>query len=113
MLMQKKYAAIILSVLFVFSSALAAYRDCTQADHHVDFAAEHHEAPSIRCPDGFLSSSNQAAPSMEPRRKWSRALPAISANIASTALSTRFEDHPFFEPFSQQGLFRFQEVFRL
>ena len=112
--MRKTYAAIFLCVLFVFSNALAAYSDCAPADHHVDFGAEHHEAPSIHCPDAYLSSTNQAAPITEPRsKKLSRALPAVHAEIASAVLLSRFEDHPFFERFSQQGLFRFKEVFRL
>lgn len=113
--MNKKYVVFVLSVLVVVFGALAAYVDCSQAATHHDLMADH-ETPEIHCLDSFLNSSNQSASTIQShRRNLSKItiLPTMQDKRDSFALLARFTDYPFREPFSHQGLFRFEKVFRL
>lgn len=113
--MKKKCAVFVLSFLVVIFGALAAYVDCSQAATHDDFNAGH-ESPAIHCPDAFLNSSIQSVSTIQSHsRNWSKIkiLPTIQEKRDSFALLARFTNHPFREPFSHQGLFRFEKVFRL
>ena len=114
-IMGKKCAAFIPSLLLVISlgGALAGYRERAQAAHHFDLSAEH-EAPSIHCPEGFLNSNIQAAWTIQSHRSnLNKVLPSIHEKIDSVVSVVWFKDHPSWEPFSQQGLFRFEQVYRL
>lgn len=111
--MRKKCAAAILLLLLVMSGALAAYAECSEeANHHV-FGAEH-EDPAIHCPDVYLNSNIQAPSTIKSRsRERSEVSPGIHEKLDSVVLVARFKARPIWEPYSQQGLFRFEEVFRL
>ena len=113
--MQKKCAVVVLSLLVIIFGALAAYVDCSQAATHHDLIADH-DGPKIHCLDAFLNSSIQFVSTIQsPPRNWSKIkiLPTIQENRDSFAPLARFTNHPFREPFSHQGLFRFEKVFRL
>jgi hypothetical protein len=112
--MRKKRAVAILSLLLVIlSGALAVYSECAQAAHHLDVGAEH-ETPSIHCPDVFLNSNIQTASTIQsPSRNLGKVLPSIHGKIDSVVSVARFKDHPFWDPISQQDLFRFEQVYRL
>ncbi len=112
--MRKKRAAAIPSLLFfILLGALAVYGECAQAANHPDLAAEH-EASLNHCPDVFLISNGRAASAIQFHNGNLKALPSIiSEKIDSVVSRAWFKDHPFWEPFSQQGLFRLEEVYRL
>lgn len=111
--MENKLAATILSVLVVVFGALAAYGECSQLAAHHEFGAEH-EAPSIHCPDALLISNIRVASTVQSYRKnLSEIPPHIDEKIDKFVSVDRIDDHPFREPFSHQGLFRFEEVYRL
>lgn len=107
-----KVRSVIFCLLFILATALALYSECAQAADHVDFGAEH-EAPSMHCPDAFLLSNSQAALTIRSHsRNLSEVLPSIQQKFDSLVSVARFKGHPFCKPFSQQGLFRLQEVYR-
>lgn len=113
--MKKKYAVFVLSLLVVIFGALTAYVDCSLAATHHDLIADH-EAPEIHCLDAFLNSSNQSASTIQSHsRNLSKItiLPTIQDKRDSFFPLARFTDHLFREPFSHQGLFRIEKVFRL
>lgn len=111
--MGNKWAAISLSVLLVIFGAVAAYADCSQIATHRDSGAEH-EPSAIHCPDAVLLSNVQAASTIQSHsRNLSKIPPSIDERLDSLVFVGRFKDHPFWEPISQQDLFRFEQVYRL
>jgi hypothetical protein len=112
--MRKKRVAVIPSLLLVILlGALAVWTERAQAAHHLDFSAQH-EAPSIHCREPFPNSNIQAAWTIQShRRNLNKALPSIHEKIDSVVSVVWFKDQPSRGPFSQQGLFRFEQVYRL
>ena len=111
--MRNKWAAITLSVLLVIFGALAAYAECSQVAAPHGSGAEH-EPSAIHCPDAVLLSNTQAVSTIQSHRKnLSNVAPSIDKKIDSVFSIARFKDHPFWEPISQQDLFRFEKVYRL
>ena len=112
-LMRKKCAAIALSVLLVIFGALAAYAECSQVATHHDSGTEH-DPSAIHCPDAVLLSNIQAVSTIQSHsRILSNVPPSIDQKLDRVVLPALVKDHPFWEPVSQQDLFRFEEVYRL
>ena len=111
--MRMKVFPLILGLCFVVSGVLALYIECAQASTQRDIAVGH-EASAIHCLDALLLSNPQAASIIQsPSRMLSKDPPSIDQKLDRVILVARLQDHPFFEPISQQDLFRFEEVFRL
>ena len=112
--MRSKWAAVTLSVLLVIFGAVAAYSQCSPvAAHHHDSGAEH-EPSAIHCPDAVLHSNIQAVSTIQPHSRILSKFPqSISQNLDRIVLPARVKRYPFWEPISQQALFRFEQVFRL
>jgi hypothetical protein len=111
--MRPKFASITFSLLLVILGLLTAYAECAQAAHHLDLAAGHH-ASLIHCPDVFLNSKSQAvSPIQSHNRNLSEVLPSVDERDSFISVAWLNDHPPFWEPFSQQGLFRFEEVYRL
>ena len=110
--MRSKVVCRVFSLLFL-SGALALYSDCSEAAPDHDFGAEH-EASSIHCPNAAPHSNIRATSTIQsPSKNPSNIPPGIDEKTLSVLLIDRVEDHPFREPISRQGLFRFKEVYRL
>jgi hypothetical protein len=97
---QKKCPAVTLSVLLVIFVALAAYGECSE-----DATLTNKASVVVNTQVDSEIQSND--------KNLSKIPPSINGKITSFALIHRFEDHPFRELFSQQDLFRFEEVYRL
>lgn len=112
--MQKRCIAVCHSVLLVMFGALAQYGDCSDNTNHNDFGGEN-ESPAIHCLNVFfLSSETKASTTIQSQRNnLSYISPSIADKIGRFVVGNRFEDHLFWGPFSQQDLFRFEEVYRL
>ena len=111
--MRNKSAAVTLSVLLVIFGAVGVYAQCSQVAAHHDSGAEH-EPSAIHCPDAVLLSNIQAvSTSQSHSRILSKFPPSINQKLHRVVLFAPFKDHPFWEPISQQDLFRFEKVFRL
>jgi len=112
--MKRKSIGLIFAFLFILSGAAAAYNHCAQASHDLDSATEHGTS-QIHCPHAVLVSSNQT-------NLGNR---SYSDNIGTTPPSSQLrlaanlfapwssKVHLSFDSFSQQGLYRFEEVYRL
>jgi len=106
-----KRATVIASLLILISGQLCNI-ECAQRIDRDGIVAKH-EAPSIHCPDVFLSSNIKAISTIQPHsRNLDKVPPSIHEKDCVLSVA-RFQDHPFYESFSQQGLFHFEEVYRL
>lgn len=108
-----KVRALIFCLFILLSGAITLYSECVQAANHFDLGAGH-ESPSIHCPDAFLISNIKLASTIQSHsRNLSNVLPSLHEKIDSVVSGAWFKVHPFREPFSQQDLFRLEEVYRL
>lgn len=111
--MERKLAGFIFVLLLILSGAISAYGECVDAAHHLNSSTEE-DTPSIHCPEVALSSSVQKSP---PVRSYSLDLGKILKSVGATGTTfvpaARFKEHSFLNTFSQQHLYRFEEVLRL
>jgi len=104
---------VVITSLLILISGQLCYIECAQDIDRDGIVAEH-EAPSIYCPDVFLSSNVKAVSTIKPHsRNLDKVLPSIHEKDCVLSVARFQDDHPFYEPFSQQGLFQFEEVYRL
>jgi hypothetical protein len=112
--MKRKFVVFIFVFLFILSGATAAYSHCAQAASHIDFGAEHHDVPSVNCPDVFLNTSIQVKSGIRlyADNLW-KLLPSLPLTGANIVAASWPNNHSLPKPFSRQSLYRFEEVYRL
>ncbi|MDP2604453.1 MAG: hypothetical protein Q8S00_17985 [Deltaproteobacteria bacterium] len=106
------FGVVVITSLLILISGQLCNIECAQ---HIDSdgVVAEDEAPSIHCPGDFLRSNIQAVSTIPSHsRNLDKVLPSIHEKDCVISVA-RFQDHPFYEPFSQQGLFQFEEVYRL
>src|SRR3990167_720566 len=106
-----KKNAIVIFALAILICVVAAHGRWAQAAGQRDFGAEHKHS-LIHC---CLNSSIHAASTIQPHsERLHKVSPGLDDKIDSVVLvGAWFKDHPpFREPFSQQDLFKFEEVYR-
>ena len=113
--MKSKLVEFLLAVFFVLSGTAAVYARCVDVNHqHQLDAATEHETPSIHCPEVAINASNQV---LAPRRFYGGELGnfliSSSDRADFTHDRTRYKHSKFVKRFSQQDLYRLEEVFRL
>lgn len=112
--MSKKNATVVLA-LAILLCVVAAHGRWAQAAGQRDFGAEHKDS-LIHCSNVCLNSNIHAASTIQPHsEKLHKVLASFDDKIDNVVLvGAWFKDHPpFREPFSQQDLFKFEEVYRL
>ena len=107
----RRQLILILSFVFILSSALAVYGAC--APTHVNGEAEH-EAPSIHCPG---VGTNPVAQVSNPARSYSSDLSNVLASRDGSAHARLTNNHaketPFIRTFSQKDLYLLERVYRI
>lgn len=110
--MKNKVAAFLLAVLFVLSGFAAAYSRCVDVNL-LDSATED-DTPFIHCPDDALNSTTQMSSSGRSYRgEPGKILPSSTGCTGRALTVAHYNQSKFIKPFSQQDLYRLEEVFRL
>src|SRR5215813_6335950 len=102
--MKRQFLRFILTVLFIFSGAVAAYSHCAPADQHFD-SGTGHKVPSIHCPAVTLSSNTVVSTfTRSYATDFGKALVHLASQTNTDLAIARFRERTFVKPFFQRDL---------
>jgi len=110
--MQRKLTLLLFAVLFVFAGAIVAYSQCAEVAHQLDAGTEH-DTPLIHCPQPASTYSAQASSLGRGYSASGKALLSSATSVKTGSGIGYFRESTFAKIFSQQDLYRLEEVFRL